>query len=154
IHSKRRGPPTSTVQNWNETDLLSSLSVTFLKDWTFSFAYEYWISPINAFPSASHIELKFGYNDSFLQHLGDVSINPYFNIFVELENKTANANPNANEGHYFELGMVPKYVFAGYPLTIELPTYITFPSSGYYNTTQINGAPIDHSTVGVFGTGV
>ena len=30
--------------------------------------------------------------------------------------------------------MVPRYVFAGYPLTIELPTYITFPGSNYYNT--------------------
>ena len=48
----------------------------------------------------------------------------------------------------FELGMVPKYVFAGYPLSIELPTYITFPGSNYYNTTQ------PFSTVGVFGTGV
>ena len=148
IHSKKRGPSTSTIQNWNEMDLLSSLSVTFLKDWTFSFAYEYWVSPINAFPSASHIELRFGYSDHFLKSLGDLSINPYFNIFVELQNKTANANPNDGESHYFELGMVPKYVFAGYPLSIELPTYITFPGSHYYNSTQPN------DTVGVLGTGV
>jgi hypothetical protein len=26
-------------------DLLSSLSLTFLKDWTFTVAYEYWVSP-------------------------------------------------------------------------------------------------------------
>ena len=112
-------------------DLLSSLSVTFLNSWTFSFAYEYWVSPINAFPSASHIELKLGYGDSFLKGLGlgDLSINPYVNVFIELTNKTANANLNDDESHYFELGMVPRYVFAGYPLTIELPTYITFPGS-------------------------
>jgi len=69
-------------------------------------------------------------------------------------NKTANANPNDGEGHYFELGMVPKYVFASYPLRIELPTYVTFPSSNYYDTTEPDGTPIPHSTVGVFGTGV
>ena len=94
IHSKQRGPDSSTVENWNEMDLQSALSVTFLQSWTFSLAYEYWVSPINAFPSASHIELKFGYSDSFLKGLGDLSINPYVNVFVELVNKTANANPN------------------------------------------------------------
>ena len=154
IHSKQRGPSSSTVENWNEMDLLSSLSLTFLKDWTFTVAYEYWVSPINAFPSASHIELKLGYHDHFLKGLGDLSLNPYFNTFVELENKTANANLSDGEGHYFELGLVPRYVFAGYPLSIELPTYVTFPSSHYYDTTQPNGMPIDHSTVGVFGTGM
>jgi hypothetical protein len=148
IHSKQRGPSSSTVENWNEVDLLSSLSVTFLQSWTFSLAYEYWVSPINAFPSASHIELKFGYSDSFLKGLGDLSINPYVNFFIELTNKTANANPNDDESFYVELGMVPRYVFAGYPLTIELPTYITFPGSNYYNTTQ------PFSTVGIVGTGV
>jgi hypothetical protein len=156
IHSKQRGPSSSTVENWNEMDLLSSLSVTFLDDWTFTFAYEYWVSPINNFPSASHIELKLGYHDHFLKDLGvgDLSLNPYFNTFVELVNKTADANLNDGEGHYFELGMVPKYVFAGYPLRIELPTYVTFPSSNYYDTTQPDGTPIAHSTVGIFGTGV
>jgi hypothetical protein len=154
LQSKQRGPSSSTVENWNEMDLLSSLSVTFLKDWTFAFAYEYWLSPINNFPSASHIELKLGYHDHFLKGLGDLSLNPYFNTFVELVNKTADANLNDGEGHYFELGMVPRYVFAGYPLSIELPTYVTFPSSHYYDTMQPDGTPIAHSTVGVFGTGV
>lgn len=154
VQSKQRGPSSSTVENWNEMDLLSSLSVTFLNDWTFTFAYEYWVSPIDAFPSASHIEMKLGYHDHFLRGLGDLSLNPYFNTFVELENKTANANLNDGESHYFELGMVPRYVFAGYPLSIELPTYVTFPGSNYYDTTQPNGTPIDHSTVGVFGTGL
>ena len=150
IHSKQRGPTSSTVENWNEMDLLSSLSVTFLNSWTFSLAYEYWVSPINAFPSASHIELKLSYGDSFLKGLGlgDLSINPYANVFIELTNKTANANLDDDESHYFEFGMVPKYVFAGYPLTIELPTYITLPGVTYYNTK----APF--STVGVVGTGV
>jgi hypothetical protein len=147
IHSKKRGPDSSTVENWNEMDLLSSLSVTFLNSWTFTFAYEYWVSPIDAFPSASHIELKLGYSDSFLKSLlgsGELSINPYINFFIELKNKTA-AAATIDESFYFELGMVPKYVFAGYPLTIELPTYLTFPGDDYYS---------QNSTLGVFGTGV
>ena len=98
-----------------------ALSVTFLQSWTFSLAYEYWVSPINAFPSASHIELRFGYSDQ-PQGPGCDLDQSLFQYLVELTNKTANANPNDGESHYFELGMVPKYVFAGY--AIELPTYI------------------------------
>ena len=136
IHSKQRGPDSSTVENWNEMDLLSALSVTFLHSWTFAVTYEYWVSPINAFPSASHIELKLGYRDHFLKGLGNLTINPYVNVFIELTNKTSNANPNDGESFYVELGMVPRYVCAGYPLRIELPTYLTLPGSDYYNTTQ------------------
>ena len=44
---------------------------------------------------------------------------------------------------YFEFGFRPKYVFAGYPLKIELPTYFLFPGDDYYST---------NSTFGVFGT--
>jgi hypothetical protein len=154
IHSKQRDPLNNQfAPNWNEMDLLSSLSATFLKDWTFTFAYEYWVSPVNGFPAASHIELKFGYSDHFLKDLmpslpGELSINPYFNIFVEIKNKTASVNPDDNESHYFEIGAIPKYVFPGYPLTIELPTYLTFPGPHYYNSLLPN------STVGIFGTGV
>ena len=147
IHSKQRGPDSSTVENWNEMDLLSSLSTTFLNSWTFTLTYEFWVSPINAFPSASHIELRLAYGDSFLKPLlgsGELSINPYINFFIELTNKTA-AAATIDESFYFELGMVPKYVFAGYPLTIELPTYLTFPGDNYYS---------QNSTLGVFGTGV
>lgn len=150
IHSKQRDPlNASTTPNWNELDLISGVSVTFLKSWTFSFNYEYWVSPIDAFPSASHIELKLAYGDSFLKDLlprlpGELSINPYINFFIELKNKTA-APATVDKGFYFELGMVPKYVFAGYPLTIELPTYLTFPSDDYYSQS---------SSLGIFGTGL
>jgi hypothetical protein len=151
IHSKHRDPNNSQIApNWNEMDLLSSLSATFLKEWTFTFTYEYWISPISAFPGTSHVELRFGYSDHFLKRLmpkmpGELSINPYFNIFVEVKNKTAADANTVNESHYFELGAVPKYVFAGYPLTIEMPTYLTFPGDHYYS---------QNSTLGIFGTGV
>ena len=149
VHSKQRDPQNvSSTPNWNEMDLISSLSATLLKDWKFTFGYEYWVSPIDAFSSSSHIELRFAYSDHFLKGLmpnmpGTLSINPYFNIFVELHNKTVVST--TSESHYFELGAVPRYVFDGYPLTIELPTYLTFPGDHYYS---------QNSTLGVFGTGV
>lgn len=150
VHSKQRDPlNASTTPNWNELDLISAVSVTFLKNWTFIFNYEYWVSPIDAFPSASHIELKLVYGDTFLKKLsprlvGELSINPYVNFFIELKNKTA-AAATIDESFYFELGMTPRYVFTGYPLTIELPTYLTFPADDYYS---------QNSTLGIFGTGL
>ena len=147
VHSKFRGvEQDTTAENWFEVDLVTGISVTFLKDWTFTFAYEYWISPISAFPGTSHIELKFGYSDHFLKGLvpGELSINPYINFFVELKNKTA-AAPTIGESFYFEIGAIPKYVFDGYPLTIEMPTYLTFPGRHFYS---------QNSAVGIFGTGV
>lgn len=150
IHSKQRDPKNDQfAPNWNEMDLLSALNVTFLKDWTFTFAYEFWVSPIDAFPGTSHIELKFSYGDHFMKGLlpklpGSLSINPYINFFIEVKNKTA-ASPDIGESFYFELGMVPKYVFEGYPLSIEMPTYLLFPGDHFYS---------QNSTLGVFGTGV
>ncbi len=152
IHSKNRSgnaPGSTSTPNWNELDFLSGLSVTLLKDWTFSIGYEYWLSPIDAFPPTSILQLKLAYTDSFLKgfmpkNSGELSLNPYINFFIELHNKSA-AAATIEESFYVELGMTPKYVFAGYPLSIELPTYITFPGSDFYS---------QDSTVGVFGTGV
>ncbi|MGE3536909.1 MAG: hypothetical protein AB7N91_05645 [Candidatus Tectimicrobiota bacterium] len=150
IHSKTR--PTAnptTTPNWNELDFIAALNVTMFKAWTFNFNYEYWLSPIDAFPATSLIQLKLSYADSFLKGLlpnlpGELTINPYINFLVELHNKTA-AAATIDESFYFELGFTPKYVFAGYPLSIELPTYFLFPGDHFYST---------NSTLGVFGTGV
>lgn len=148
VHSKTRVTNTTTP-NWNEMDLLLGLSATLLKQWTVSFGYEYWLSPIDAFPATSLIQLRLAYADSFLKDLmptmpGELTINPYINFFIELHNKAA-AAPTVGESFYFELGFTPKYVFAGYPLSIELPTYFLFPGDHFYS---------QNSTLGVFGTGL
>lgn len=148
IHSKTRTTNTTTP-NWNELDFFSALSVTFLKAWTFIFDYEYWLSPIDAFPPASLIQLKLHYGDSFLKgvlppNAGSLSLNPHAKFFIELHNKTASAI-STDESFYFEIGITPKYVFAGYPLSLELPTYVQFPGNNFYS---------QDSTVGVFRTGL
>jgi hypothetical protein len=148
VHSKTR-PGTTSTPNWNEMDFISALSFTLFKDWTFTFDYEYWLSPIDAFPPTSLLQLKLAYADSFLKGLlppnsGELTLNPYINFFIELHNKAA-AAPTIDESFYVELGITPKYVFPGYPLSIELPTYITFPGDNFYS---------QNSAVGVFGTGV
>ena len=150
VHSKFRGiEADTTAENWFEIDLVTGISVTFLKDWTFSWGYEYWQSPIDAFAPTSLFTLRLGYTDHFLKDLmpnipGELSINPYIFFFIELKNKAA-APLTVDESFYFELGFTPKYVFAGYPLAIELPTFFVFPGDHFYST---------NSTLGVFSTGV
>lgn len=150
VHSKFRGVEAdTTAENWFEVDLVTGLSVTFLKDWTFSLGYEYWQSPIDAFAPTQLLTLRLAYADTFLKGLmpnmpGELTINPYIFFLIELNNKAA-APLTVGESFYFELGFSPKYVFAGYPLAIELPTFLLFPGDHFYST---------NSALGVFGTGV
>jgi hypothetical protein len=146
VHGRQRAvPPGTTVPNWNAIDFLSGLSVTFLKDWTFSASYQYWISPIDAF-LASILELQFAYSDHFLEDLmppGKMSLNPYVKIFMELHNKATGLS--TDERYNIEAGMIPRYVLDGYPLTIDLPTFLTFPGDGFYT---------QDSTPGLFSIGL
>lgn len=149
IHSKRRLAPgsTTTTPNWNEFDFIAALNVTAFKAWTLTIDYEYWTYPSDTLPNNSIIQFKLAYADSFMKGLlpnipGELSINPYINFFVELHNKSVAAT---DESFYFELGFTPKYVFAKYPLSIELPTYFIFPAEKFYG---------ESSVLGLFGTGV
>jgi hypothetical protein len=149
VHTKNRPvPPGTTLPNWNEIDFLSGLSFTFLKDWTASISYQYWMSPANAFSAASLLELQLAYSDHFLADLvqAKMSLNPYVRILIELHNKVTVLS--TDESFNVEVGMVPKYVLyvsGSYPLTIELPTFLTFPGNDFYT---------ENSVPGVFGTGL
>lgn len=141
VHTKKSpGPNTKeTVPNWNEVDFVWGLGFTLLKDWTFGITYQYWISPVDAFDAASILEMTFGYTDHFLEDVipsGKFSLNPYMKIFIELVNKATAAT---EESFNFELGFIPKYVLDGYPLTIELPTFVTLPGKDFYSENSLPG---------------
>jgi hypothetical protein len=143
VHTKTRPvPPGTTLPNWNEIDFLSGLSFTFLKDWTASISYQYWMSPANAFNAASLLEMTFSYSDHFLAELvqAKLSLNPYVRILIELHNKATVLS--TDESYNIQLGMVPKYVLyvsGSYPLTIELPTFLTLPGNDFYTENSLPG---------------
>lgn len=145
VHSKVPAGVNSTTDNWNEMDFLSGLSATFFKDWTFGASYQYWVSPIDAFVSNSVLELQLSYSDHFLENVmpGKWSLNPYVTLFIELHNKATVSS--TDESYNIQLGFGPKYVFDGYPLTIEVPTFVTFPGDDFYS---------ESSTLGLFSTGL
>ena len=81
--------------------------------------------------SASILEMTFFYSDHFLEQVmtGKWSLNLYVCLILELHNNATVSS--ADESCYVELGFGPKYVFDGYSLTHELPTYVTFPGHGF-----------------------
>jgi hypothetical protein len=145
IHSEVPAGVTSSTENWNEMDFLSGLDFTFYQDFTVGLSYQYWVSPIDAFDSNSVFEMTFGYSDHFFEQVvpGTLSLNPYVRLFIELHNKGTVSS--TDESYNMEFGFVPKYVFDGYPLTIEMPTFVTFPGDDFYS---------ESSTIGLFQTGL
>jgi hypothetical protein len=140
IHSKADPAPNTTTPHWNEFDFIAGLSTTVFKDITFSATYLLFVSPNDAYESPSNLELQLSYSDHILENLtpgvGKFSVNPYVKLFIELENK---ATVSTTESSYnFELGFNPKYTFDFYPISIETPTFITFPGNGFYSE---NGDP-------------
>jgi hypothetical protein len=72
-------------------------------------------------------------------------------MFIETSNKATVVLDKATSqrGYYFQLGVDPTYAFDNLPLTIELPTYVNFPSDIFYQRFNGKGGV---STIGLFTT--
>ena len=139
--------------HWNETDPIVGLTAKVLKDFQFDVFYTNFVSQVDAYPTSSNLDLKLTYHDKFMDNLGvkGLSFNPYFETFIELDEKaTVVLDPSTSKkGYYFQIGVIPTYDFANIPLTLQLPTSITFPSDNFYQKFNGEGAS---STIGVFTT--
>jgi hypothetical protein len=139
--------------HWNETDPLTGITIKFLKDLQFDAFYTAFVSQVDAFKTSQNVDLKLTYHDKFLSNkvVKGLSINPYFEMFIETSNKaTVALNPaTVQRGYYFQLGADPTYAFSSIPLTIEFPTYVNFPSANFYQNFAGKGSV---STLGLFTT--
>jgi hypothetical protein len=139
--------------HWNETDPLVGLTVKFFKDLQFDAFYTAFVSQVDAFKTSQNLDLKLTYHDKILNDklVKGLSINPYFEMFIETSNKATVVLDSATSqrGYYFQLGVDPTYGFENFPLTIELPTYVNFPSDNFYQNFAGKGSV---STVGLFTT--
>lgn len=140
IHTKKSANPNTTTPYWNEFDFIAGLSTTVFKDWTLSATYLLFVSPVDDYEPPSNLELQISYSDHFLEGLtpgiGKGSLNPYAKLFLELEDKATVSSTDSSFN--FEVGFVPKYTFDFYPVSLEIPTFITFPGNGFYSE---NGVP-------------
>jgi hypothetical protein len=80
-----------------------------------------------------------------------LSLNPYFEMFIETSNKATVALDQATvkRGYYFQVGADPTFAFGNIPLTLELPTYVNFPSDNFYQNFAGKGSS---STLGLVTT--
>jgi hypothetical protein len=139
--------------HWNETDPLTGITVKFFKDLQFDAFYTAFVSQVDAFRTSQNLDLKLTYHDKFLSNklVKGLSINPYFEMFIETSNKATVVfnRSTSKRGYYFQLGVDPTFGFENLPLTIELPTYVNFPSDNFYQNFSGKGSV---STVGLFTT--
>ncbi len=139
--------------HWNETDPLSGLTIKFLKDFQLDAFYTAFVSQVDAFKTSQNLDLKLTYHDKFIGNrwVKGFSLNPYVELFVETSEKATVVLDQATSkrGYYFQVGADPTYAFANIPLTLELPTYVNFPSHDFYQNFAGQGSV---STIGLVST--
>lgn len=123
--------------NWNEIDGIGGLSFKFLKQWQFDTTYTVFRSQTHSYFTNDHMEFKLTYHDDVLGP--QFSINPYVNLFVEM-NETATVDfdhAKRQESGYFEFGADPTFKPKGIPVTFELPTDVLVVGKHFYQ--KLNG---------------
>jgi hypothetical protein len=141
VHSVRGGPQRD---NWNEIDPIFDISFDIAKNFKTEVDYTIFRSQNGSFPTCQNLEIKEDVDDS--KWLGAFAVHPYAGIFIELFNKATFADTPPS--YYWELGLDPSYTFKlskTYPVTLEVPSYITFPAHNFYGRSSV---------VGVVGTGL
>jgi hypothetical protein len=134
---------------WNEIDFAGGVDFKFGKGFDLNISYSSFHSETSSYSTNGHFETTLAYHDSFM---GPFSINPNVWFFDEVHKEaTVQFNySNSRQTFYFAPGIDPTYKFDPFPLTVELPTYVTLIHSGFYQLT--NGAQ-SSGGVGVFSTG-
>jgi len=134
---------------WNEIDFAGGVDFKFGKGFDLNISYSSFHSETSSYATNGHFETTLAYHDSFM---GPFSINPNVWFFDEVHKEaTVQFNySHSKETFYFAPGIDPTYKFDPFPLTVELPTYVTLVHSGFYQL--VNGTPADGG-VGVFSTG-
>jgi hypothetical protein len=139
--------------HWNETDPLTGLTFKFWKDLQFDAFYTAFVSQVDAFKTSQNLDLKLTYHDKFIGNrwVPGFSLNPYVEMFIETSNKaTVDLDEKTSKrGYYFQVGFDPTYAFAKIPLTVELPSYVNFPSKYFYQNFAGQGSV---STLGLVTT--
>lgn len=136
------GGGTPSTRAWFEADFSLGLTFTFLKNFTFSPAYTFYLSPNDAFETAQTLNFKLSYDDSDL--LGALALHPWVNVWWEVENKIGTG---ADEGFIYEFGIAPSRSFGD--LTVSLPI-----SAGLGSSDGYTSAAGEDETYGYFTAGL
>jgi hypothetical protein len=128
------------VGPWNEMDDFFSLSTTPIKNLNFNFTYVAFNSPTGAYVTEHNIDLMTSYNDSGIWG-GNFGLHPYLDIWYAISGSSTVINGRAGNTGYLQPGITPTYTvkaIANYPITLTLPTYLSFGPAEYWS---VGGAP-------------
>lgn len=152
IHSHHPGGENTHLDVWNEFDSFAGINTRFMKDFTFSFTYMDWVSPINAFDEERNLEFKLSYSDHWFEKY-DFTLNPYLSCFYNFAGGSPVVMGATNGSFYLEPGIVPTYTWKGlssdYPITFSAPTYIQVGDGNFWSASDSSPA-----VVGLFSTGL
>ncbi len=124
--------------NWNEVDPSIGINVRFLDHWMFESPFTAFISETDSYPTTWNWNPRLTYHDTIWPSF---SFNPDVEFFDELSNKSIIVfdQKKAQSGYYGAIGFDPTYVFQTIPLKLELPSYLTIPSSKFYQRADGTG---------------
>ena len=122
IHTKSRfAGAGSTTKNWYEFDWDPGITMTFLKNWTYTVQYFEFDSPSDSFQPARSINQTIALNDSDM--MGTFALHPHVTVLAEIPGD-GRAGTGNHEGWYFEQGIAPSYTLmpkSEYPITLTFP---------------------------------
>ena len=131
-----------TTPAWFETDFSFGLTFNFLKNFSFSPTYTFYLSPNDAFETAQTLSFKLSYDDTDL--LGALALHPGVNVWWEVDNKIGTG---PDEGFIYEFGISPARSFGD--LTVTLPISAGLGSSGGYTNADGGDEVYGYFTAGV-----
>ena len=133
---------TPSTRSWFESDFSFGLTFTFLKNFTFSPTYTFYLSPNDAFETGQTLSFKLSYDDTDL--LGAFALHPWVNVWWEVENKIGTGD---DEGFIYEFGITPARSFGD--LTVSLPISVGLGSNDGYGNADGGNETYGYFTAGL-----
>ncbi len=127
IHSARTAAAAgSSFPTWYEFDYMPGISLTFAKNFTFTFTYlEFDFISSNG--RAGNLNFNLAYDDTSL--LGAWALHPHFTVLKSVIGNPVGV-PGANGGWYYEIGVAPSHTFG--PVTLTVPLTVGLGDDKFY----------------------
>lgn len=137
------------VGSWNEFDWFVGATFIFQKNWKLSAQFIEFVSPPHNFVPENNAEFILYYDDKVWNL--PFTFNPYIKLFYTISGDSTVVVGKRGGTYYFELGMIPSYIWL--PVTLTFPTWISMGPESFWNGGK-EALKHSHSHFGVFSTGI
>lgn len=137
-------------ENWYEADWYVGVSLALTEEVSLDVAYVILYGPSIGNEFAEEFDITLAYDDSELWG-GDMALNPYIMLAIEVEGGSDGFATSGDEGIYLELGIEPSFEIipeGDYPVTLSIPVTVGIGVSDYYNASGSGGDGLGFVSVG------